>query len=119
MPENKGSDAMKTDVTIAVVSAGLSQPSSTRLLADRLAEATRSRLETQGHKIALRRNGHHNPRRQTRTDRRDRRHGPPLARNRPRAAATVRILVRPRHADRGLRRIARLGRHGRHAESWV
>ena len=34
--------------TIAVISAGLSQPSSTRLLADRLADATVSRLAEQG-----------------------------------------------------------------------
>ncbi len=34
--------------TIAVISAGLSQPSSTRLLADRLADATRSALEGAG-----------------------------------------------------------------------
>ena len=34
--------------TLAVVSAGLSQPSSTRMLADRLADATVSRLEEQG-----------------------------------------------------------------------
>jgi len=37
-----------TERTIAVVSAGLSQPSSTRLLADRLAEATVRRLQEQG-----------------------------------------------------------------------
>lgn len=40
--------------TIAVVSAGLSQPSSTRLLADRLAEATVRRLEEQGFEISVR-----------------------------------------------------------------
>ncbi len=38
-------------VKLAVVSAGLSQPSSTRLLADRLTEATRLRLEEQGHAV--------------------------------------------------------------------
>jgi FMN reductase len=37
--------------TIAVVSAGLSRPSSTRLLADRLAEATVRRLEEQGFEV--------------------------------------------------------------------
>jgi FMN reductase len=40
--------------TIAVVSAGLSQPSSTRLLADRLAEATVRRLEEQGFDLNVR-----------------------------------------------------------------
>ena len=39
---------MMTTRTIAVVSGGLSQPSSTRLLADRLAEATVRRLAEQG-----------------------------------------------------------------------
>lgn len=38
-----------TTRTLAVVSAGLGQPSSTRLLADRLAEATVSSLEAAGH----------------------------------------------------------------------
>ncbi|MET4781970.1 FMN reductase [Glaciihabitans sp. UYNi722] len=38
---------------IAVVSAGLSQPSSTRLLADRLAKATVDRLEHDGAEIAV------------------------------------------------------------------
>jgi len=37
-----------TTRTIAVISAGLSQPSSTRLLAERLAAATRDRLQAQG-----------------------------------------------------------------------
>ncbi|NQX11724.1 FMN reductase [Microbacteriaceae bacterium VKM Ac-2855] len=37
-----------TTRTLAVVSAGLSQPSSTRMLADRLAEATERRLHEQG-----------------------------------------------------------------------
>ncbi|MCI2958952.1 FMN reductase [Agromyces atrinae] len=37
-----------TTKRIAVVSAGLSQPSSTRLLADRLADATVAELQTQG-----------------------------------------------------------------------
>ncbi|MCX7521278.1 FMN reductase [Microbacterium sp. STN6] len=37
--------------TLAVVSAGLSQPSSTRMLADRLAAATISRLEEQGYEV--------------------------------------------------------------------
>jgi FMN reductase len=37
-----------TDGTLAVVSAGLSQPSSTRLLADQLADATRRSLESDG-----------------------------------------------------------------------
>ena len=40
--------------TIAVVSAGLSQPSSTRLLADRLAEAAARRLEEQGFEVHVR-----------------------------------------------------------------
>ncbi|MEO8095112.1 MAG: FMN reductase [Pseudolysinimonas sp.] len=42
-----------TTRTLAVVTAGLSQPSSTRLLADRLAEATIARLETQGVDVEL------------------------------------------------------------------
>jgi FMN reductase len=37
--------------TLAVVSAGLSQPSSTRLLSDRLADAARSSLERQGQPV--------------------------------------------------------------------
>ena len=37
-----------TTRTIAVISAGLTQPSSTRLLADRLAAATRDALDSQG-----------------------------------------------------------------------
>jgi FMN reductase len=37
-----------TDRTLAVVSAGLSQPSSTRLLADQLADATRDALQADG-----------------------------------------------------------------------
>ena len=40
--------------TIAVVSAGLSQPSSTRLLADGLAEAAARRLEEQGFEVRVR-----------------------------------------------------------------
>lgn len=39
--------------TIAVVHAGLGQPSSTRLLADRLAEATERELEALGHPAAV------------------------------------------------------------------
>jgi len=39
--------------TIAVVSAGLSQPSSTRLLADRLAAAAERRLQEQGHDVVV------------------------------------------------------------------
>ncbi|MEO7061424.1 MAG: FMN reductase [Lapillicoccus sp.] len=39
--------------TVAVVSAGLSQPSSTRLLADRLAEATRQRLAKLGDDMVI------------------------------------------------------------------
>ncbi|MFF3441462.1 FMN reductase [Streptosporangium sp. NPDC002721] len=39
--------------TIAVVAAGLRQPSSTRLLADRLAEATRRELERLGAKVEI------------------------------------------------------------------
>ncbi|QAY71028.1 FMN reductase [Xylanimonas protaetiae] len=42
---------MTTDRTLVVVSAGLSNPSSTRLLADRLTEATVSRLEAAGHTV--------------------------------------------------------------------
>ena len=38
---------------IAVVSAGLSKPSSTRMLADRLADATRARLEAQGFEVSV------------------------------------------------------------------
>ena len=39
--------------TIAVLSAGLSQPSSTRLLADRLAAAVERRLEQEGHDVVV------------------------------------------------------------------
>lgn len=39
--------------TIAVVSAGLSQPSSTRLLGDRLAAAAERRLQEQGHDVVV------------------------------------------------------------------
>jgi FMN reductase len=39
--------------TIAVVTAGLTEPSSTRLLADQLAAATRSRLEESGHPVEV------------------------------------------------------------------
>jgi len=42
-----------TTRTIAVVSAGLSQPSSTRLLADRLAAAAERQLQEQGHDVVL------------------------------------------------------------------
>ncbi|MDQ1607924.1 MAG: reductase [Microbacteriaceae bacterium] len=42
-----------TTRTIAVISAGLSQPSSTRLLADRLAEATVARLKMQDIEVQL------------------------------------------------------------------
>lgn len=42
-----------TTRTIAVVSAGLSQPSSTRLLADQLANATRSQLQARGVDVTL------------------------------------------------------------------
>ena len=38
---------------IVVISAGLSQPSSTRLLADRLAAATRARIESAGRPVEL------------------------------------------------------------------
>jgi FMN reductase len=38
---------------LAVVSAGLSQPSSTRLLADRLAAATATQLQTRGHDVQV------------------------------------------------------------------
>ncbi|RLP84860.1 NADPH-dependent FMN reductase [Micromonospora sp. BL4] len=40
--------------TLAVISAGLSQPSSTRLLADQLAEATRDELVRRGAEVELR-----------------------------------------------------------------
>ena len=40
--------------TLAVVSAGLSQPSSTRLLADRLADATRRSLDQEGSLVDVR-----------------------------------------------------------------
>ena len=39
--------------TLAVVSAGLSTPSSTRLLADRLAEATAARLRETGDDVTV------------------------------------------------------------------
>lgn len=39
--------------TVAVVTAGLSQPSSSRLLADRLASAARQRLESRGHEVTV------------------------------------------------------------------
>ncbi|MDQ1555248.1 MAG: reductase [Actinomycetota bacterium] len=42
-----------TTRTLAVVSAGLSQPSSTRLLADRLADATVARLTEQGIEVEV------------------------------------------------------------------
>jgi len=42
------SDTASTERTLAVVSAGLSQPSSTRLLADKLATATVARLTDEG-----------------------------------------------------------------------
>ncbi|WP_236655344.1 FMN reductase [Streptacidiphilus carbonis] len=44
---------MTAPVRIAVVSAGLSQPSSTRLLADRLAEAVRLGLDGQGREVEI------------------------------------------------------------------
>ena len=40
-----------TTFTIAVISAGLSQPSSTRLLADQLAEATRREAAHRGQQV--------------------------------------------------------------------
>lgn len=45
---------MTAPVRIAVVSAGLSQPSSTRLLADRLAEAVRVGLDGRGREVEIR-----------------------------------------------------------------
>ncbi|SKC72902.1 FMN reductase [Plantibacter cousiniae (nom. nud.)] len=42
---------MNAKRTLAVVSAGLSQPSSTRLLADRLRDATVARLEQDGYQV--------------------------------------------------------------------
>ncbi|PZR52809.1 NADPH-dependent FMN reductase [Xylanimonas oleitrophica] len=44
---------MSTPRTLAVVSAGLSNPSSTRLLADRLTGATARELETLGHDVTV------------------------------------------------------------------
>ncbi|WP_425953645.1 FMN reductase [Xylanimonas sp. McL0601] len=44
---------MTTDRTLVVVSAGLSVPSSTRLLADRLTDATVARLEADGHTVKV------------------------------------------------------------------
>lgn len=38
---------------VAVISAGLSKPSSTRMLADRLADATRARLEEKGFEVSV------------------------------------------------------------------
>jgi FMN reductase len=46
-------DTVTAPVRIAVVSAGLSQPSSTRLLADRLAEAVRVGLDGQGREVEI------------------------------------------------------------------
>ena len=42
-----------SDLTITVLSAGLSQPSSTRLLADRMTEATVEALEQDGHTASV------------------------------------------------------------------
>src|SRR6478735_4165047 len=42
-----------TTFTVAVISAGLSQPSSTRLLADQLAEATRREAAHQGQQVEM------------------------------------------------------------------
>lgn len=44
---------MSTPLRIAVVAAGLSQPSSTRLLADRLAGAARERLRSAGREVDI------------------------------------------------------------------
>ncbi|QAY62671.1 NADPH-dependent FMN reductase [Xylanimonas allomyrinae] len=44
---------MSSDRTLVTVSAGLSVPSSTRLLADRLTEATVEALETAGHTVTV------------------------------------------------------------------
>lgn len=46
-------DTKNSLMRIAVVSAGLSKPSSTRMLADRLADATVSRLEEQGFDVTV------------------------------------------------------------------
>ena len=43
----------RTTRRIAVIAAGLSQPSSTRLLADRLVEATRRRLADDGVEVEV------------------------------------------------------------------
>jgi FMN reductase len=50
--ETAGADD-RNDRTIAVVHAGLGQPSSTRLLADRLADATVRELEALGHDVTV------------------------------------------------------------------
>ncbi len=44
---------MSTDRTLVVVSAGLSQPSSTRLLADRLSAAAARELQARGHGVSV------------------------------------------------------------------
>ncbi|AEG44308.1 FMN reductase [Isoptericola variabilis] len=44
---------MSTDRTLVVVSAGLSQPSSTRLLADRLSAAAARELQSRGHGVSV------------------------------------------------------------------
>jgi FMN reductase len=44
---------VSTDRTLVVVSAGLSQPSSTRLLADRLSAATARELQSGGHGVSV------------------------------------------------------------------
>lgn len=53
MSETHTAPAEGTVRRIAVVSAGLSQPSSTRMLADRLAQATVRRLEDQGIRVQV------------------------------------------------------------------
>ncbi|HMM83259.1 MAG TPA: FMN reductase [Terrimesophilobacter sp.] len=53
MSETRTAPAEGTVRRIAVVSAGLSQPSSTRMLADRLADATVRRLEGQGIRVQV------------------------------------------------------------------
>ncbi|WP_129788836.1 FMN reductase [Promicromonospora panici] len=51
--EGAGGPEDRTPRTIAVVHAGLGQPSSTRLLADRLADATTRELEALGHEVTV------------------------------------------------------------------
>jgi FMN reductase len=53
VPESAVPETGEDRRTIAVVHAGLGQPSSTRLLADRLADATSRELEALGHEVTV------------------------------------------------------------------